>query len=110
MGPILSDISLNHSDQYRLENFLETISGQLAADIAHCQRNGEHDLAEMKLLTQSLAASIRQMLVSKGMMRRDPVVRPNVSRLGTASVRDALLPVDPVEAMALVIEGAEHAA
>jgi hypothetical protein len=105
----VTDITFNHTEQYRLESFVEQISGQLAADIAHCQRNGEIDLAEMKLLTQSLTASIRKMLSDKGMMRREPVVRPNASRIGPVSVRDALLP-DPVEAMALVIEGAEHAA
>lgn len=108
-GATLAEVILTHSDQHLLETFIETISGAIAADIAQHQRNNEIAHAEMKILLQSQAAVIRKRLAEKGMMRREPIMRQNVSRLGAVSVRDALMP-DPLEDMARIIEGGDGAA
>lgn len=105
----MAEVILTHSDQHLLETFIETISGAIAADIAQHQRNNEIAHAEMKILLQSQAAVIRKRLAEKGMMRREPIMRQNVSRLGAVSVRDALMP-DPLEDMARIIEGGDGAA
>lgn len=90
-----------------LHTSIERIAGLLSASIAHHQRDNAREMTELfQTAINEDIGRIRDILNAKGVSVKPLAPRQNVSRLGAVSVRDALLPSDPLEHMAQVIEGA----
>lgn len=104
-------IELSPTDAMILHTSVERIAGLLTASIAHHQRDDARALADLyQVAVNEDIQRIREILSAKGVALKTLAPRPNVSRLGAVSVRDALLPSDPLEDMARIIDGSDGAA